>query len=101
MEYQSSDMSAPCDNGIINLRVGAIIEKNNKILMVKNINKHNIHNGSIFITLQICCIMLPSVWRSQEERYRNFRKHPGLAETAELAREQLAKMPGYPAVRCQ
>ncbi len=36
MEYQSSEMSVPCDSGIINLRVGAIIVKENKILMVKN-----------------------------------------------------------------
>lgn len=40
MEYQPSDMSVPCDSGIINLRVGAIIVKENKILMVKN-NKHD------------------------------------------------------------
>ena len=40
MEHQPSDMSVPCDGGIINLRVGAIIVKNNRILMVKN-NKHH------------------------------------------------------------
>ena len=40
IEYQPSDMSVPCDSGMINLRVGAIIVKENKILMVKN-NRHN------------------------------------------------------------
>lgn len=28
------DMTTPCDNGLINIRVGAIIMKNNKLLMV-------------------------------------------------------------------
>ena len=36
MEYQPSEMSVACDSGIINLRVCAIIVKENKILMVKN-----------------------------------------------------------------
>ena len=35
MEYQPSDMSVPCDSGIINLRVGAIIVKENKIPLFK------------------------------------------------------------------
>ena len=32
----AKDMSVPCDDGIINIRVGAIIMKNGKILMVGN-----------------------------------------------------------------
>ena len=32
----SKDMSVPCDNGIINIRVGAIIIKDGKILMAGN-----------------------------------------------------------------
>ena len=32
----SSDMCVPCDNGIINIRVGAIIMKDGRILMAKN-----------------------------------------------------------------
>ena len=32
----SSDMTVPCDNGFINIRVGAIIMKGGKILMVGN-----------------------------------------------------------------
>lgn len=32
----SSDMTVPCDNGFINIRVGAIIMKDGKILMVGN-----------------------------------------------------------------
>ncbi len=40
MKHQPSDMSVPCDSGLINLRVGAIIVKDNKILMVKN-SKHD------------------------------------------------------------
>lgn len=34
----NSDMCVPCDDGIINIRVGAIIIKNGKILMVENEN---------------------------------------------------------------
>ena len=30
------DMTVPCEDGLINLRVGAIIMKNGKILMVGN-----------------------------------------------------------------
>ncbi len=30
------DMTVPCEEGLINLRVGAIIMKNGKILMVGN-----------------------------------------------------------------
>ena len=30
------DMTVPCDNGLLNIRVGAIIMKNGKILMVGN-----------------------------------------------------------------
>ena len=33
------DMTTPCDNGLINIRVGAIIMKNNKILMVGCVNR--------------------------------------------------------------
>ena len=32
----NKDMTVPCEDGIINLRVGAIIMKNGKILMVGN-----------------------------------------------------------------
>ena len=32
----SSDMTVPCDAGLINIRVGAIILKNRKFLMVGN-----------------------------------------------------------------
>ena len=32
----SKDMTVPCEDGLINLRVGAIIMKNGKILMVGN-----------------------------------------------------------------
>ena len=32
----NKDMCVPCDNGILNIRVGAIIIKDNKILMVGN-----------------------------------------------------------------
>lgn len=32
----SSDMTVQCDNGLINIRVGAIIMKDGKILMVEN-----------------------------------------------------------------
>ncbi len=31
-----SDMTVPCDDGLINIRVGAVIMKNGKILMVGN-----------------------------------------------------------------
>ncbi|MDE7172699.1 MAG: NUDIX domain-containing protein [Oscillospiraceae bacterium] len=31
-----SDMTVPCDNGLINIRVGAIMMRNGKILMVGN-----------------------------------------------------------------
>lgn len=32
----NKDMCVPCDDGILNIRVGAIIKKDNKILMVGN-----------------------------------------------------------------
>ena len=34
--HMSSDMTVPCDNGLINIRVGAIIMKGGKFLMVGN-----------------------------------------------------------------
>lgn len=36
MSVEKSDMTVPCDDGYINIRVGAIIMKDGKILMVKN-----------------------------------------------------------------
>ena len=33
----NKDMTVPCEDGIINLRVGAIIMMNGKILMVGNV----------------------------------------------------------------
>ena len=33
------DMTVPCGNGLINLRVGAIIQKDGRILMVGNRNR--------------------------------------------------------------
>ena len=36
MTKLTKDMTVPCDNGLLNIRVGAIIMKNDKILMVGN-----------------------------------------------------------------
>ena len=36
MKELGPDMTAPCGDGFLNLRVGAIIVKNGKVLMVKN-----------------------------------------------------------------
>lgn len=36
MSVEKSDMTVPCDDGYINIRVGAIIMKDGKILMVGN-----------------------------------------------------------------
>ena len=35
------DMCVPCENGLINIRVGAIILKDNKLLMVRNLERPN------------------------------------------------------------
>ena len=40
----SSDMTVSCDNGLINIRVGAIIMKDGKILMV-----------DIYKVINFCC----------------------------------------------
>lgn len=34
-------MCVPCENGLINIRVGAIILKDNKLLMVGNLERPN------------------------------------------------------------
>ena len=39
-----TDMCVPCDNGIINIRVGAIIIKDNKLLMVGNENSNYLYS---------------------------------------------------------
>ncbi len=36
MSKKQQDMTVPCDDGILNIRVGAIIMKNGKVLMVGN-----------------------------------------------------------------
>ena len=39
MTKLTKDMTVPCDNGLLNIRVGAIIMKNDKILMVGNMKR--------------------------------------------------------------
>ena len=44
------DMTVPCGNGLLNIRVGAIIMKKNKILMVAN-RKHPEYTVVLFFTI--------------------------------------------------
>ena len=56
----NKDMTVPCEDGIINLRVGAIIMMNGKILMVGNDRADYLYSVGGRITLnsseQNCCI---------------------------------------------
>lgn len=47
----NKDMCVRCDEGVINIRVGAIIIKGNKVLMVKN-NKDNVNQYNIMGSLK-------------------------------------------------